>query len=537
MAEIKAALNQSQASKPHATQQMPWEGDAFNRKDYADFLTKHLLEQTHPQQGAVRPYCLALDAQWGAGKSFFVRNWQLQLTQDQKNPSFLFDAWSADYQADPFIAFMAAFKEAVDLAIRKLPVSQAIKTRARKKLGKGVAVMRRALLPASKAVLKGALEKVAPGAWDEIKDVWKDQDKELGDVDFESLGGEAIKGVRVGLTRYFEESLKEQSNKQKLIEEFREEMQGTLELLRKEGGVELPFFIFVDEIDRCRPSFAIALLEQLKHIFNIPGTCFVVSTNMEQLTHAIRGVYGADFNGRTYLQRFFDSECSLPELSPREFVETQVSMYPSFKDDRISLGLPTGGFIDPKIDKPATADTFTWVIEAFNLDLRSQKRLVAMVNASLGSLKNDSKIFLIWLVILCASKIQSEDLFEALSYPGLGAPEFKQVWDENVVNDVPRTYYGPASQRDSFNRHEETSVTLQQVAKWHYQAASETFRVFNNSLVKMGGNIYDYQYRLSSEIANASDNPSVSRTKKNGVSRTAIFGYSHLVTYAGHFTG
>jgi hypothetical protein len=537
MTKPKTERQDAQASQSGASQQTPWEGDAFNRKDYADFLTRHLVEQTHPQQGAVRPYCLALDAQWGAGKSFFVRNWRLQLTQDQKHPSFLFDAWSADYQADPFIAFMAAFKEAVELAIRELPVSKAIKTRAKKKLGNGVAVMRRALLPASKAVLKGALEKVAPGAWDEIKDVWKDQDKELDDVDFESLGGEAVKGVRAGLTRYFEESLKEQANKQKLIEEFRQEMQETLELLEKEGGAELPFFIFVDEIDRCRPSFAIALLEQLKHIFNIPGTCFVVSTNMEQLTHAIRGVYGAEFNGRTYLQRFFDSECSLPELSPREFIESQVSMYPSFKDSRISLGLPNGGFIEPKIDNPTTADTFTWVIEAFNLDLRSQKRLVAMANASLGSLKNDSKIFLIWLALLCAAKIQSEDLFEALSYPGLGGPEFKQVWDKHVVNDVPRTYFGPARQRDSFSRHEKTDVTLQQVAKWHYQAASETLRVFNNSLSNMDGNMYDYQYRLSAEIANASDNPAVSRTKKNGVSRTAIFGYSHLVTYAGHFIG
>ena len=41
--------------------------------------------------------------------------------------------------------------------------------------------------------------------------------------------------------------------------------------------------IFIDELDRCQPLFAVRLLERVKHYFDNPNITFVFSTNVEEL--------------------------------------------------------------------------------------------------------------------------------------------------------------------------------------------------------------------------------------------------------------
>lgn len=67
-----------------------------------------------------------------------------------------------------------------------------------------------------------------------------------------------------------------------------------------------PIFILVDELDRCRPSYAVELLERIKHLFSIEDFVFVLGSDTEQLSHAIRGLYGAGFDAERYLKRFVD---------------------------------------------------------------------------------------------------------------------------------------------------------------------------------------------------------------------------------------
>ena len=53
--------------------------------------------------------------------------------------------------------------------------------------------------------------------------------------------------------------------------------------------------IFIDELDRCKPSFAIEMLERIKHYFDDERIIFVVSLNKEQLIHTISNYYGSEF--------------------------------------------------------------------------------------------------------------------------------------------------------------------------------------------------------------------------------------------------
>lgn len=70
--------------------------------------------------------------------------------------------------------------------------------------------------------------------------------------------------------------------------------------------------IFIDELDRCKPTFAIQLLERIKHYFSNDQITFVFSVNTTELQHTIKQYYGTDFNATRYLDRFFDFRIDLP---------------------------------------------------------------------------------------------------------------------------------------------------------------------------------------------------------------------------------
>ena len=73
----------------------------------------------------------------------------------------------------------------------------------------------------------------------------------------------------------------------------------------------------IDELDRCRPTFAIELLERVKHIFDVPNIVFVFGINRAELVKSLESIYG-EIDAGTYLRRFFDMEFVLPEPTARE---------------------------------------------------------------------------------------------------------------------------------------------------------------------------------------------------------------------------
>jgi len=81
-------------------------------------------------------------------------------------------------------------------------------------------------------------------------------------------------------------------------------------LLEENDGL----IVFVDEIDRCNPRYAIDFLECIKHFFDCANVQFVFSTNIKQLAESICNVYGAGFDGTRYLNKFFDCPLELPPV-------------------------------------------------------------------------------------------------------------------------------------------------------------------------------------------------------------------------------
>lgn len=81
-----------------------------------------------------------------------------------------------------------------------------------------------------------------------------------------------------------------------------EQVKEVLDELLNERGYRL--VIFVDELDRCKPSYAVKVLERIKHFFTNDRITFVFSINTSELQHTIRKHYGNDFNADRYIDRF-----------------------------------------------------------------------------------------------------------------------------------------------------------------------------------------------------------------------------------------
>ena len=118
----------------------------------------------------------------------------------------------------------------------------------------------------------------------------------------------------------------------------------------------------VDELDRCRPLFALAVLERIKHIFGVPKVSFVLVANVNELGKCIRQVYGA-VDVERYLEKFFEIRAQLPDDTATG-IRAKVGRYARHLFDQ--LGLPRDGYYDQ-----AFLQELTRLAESENLSLRT----------------------------------------------------------------------------------------------------------------------------------------------------------------------
>ncbi len=105
----------------------------------------------------------------------------------------------------------------------------------------------------------------------------------------------------------------------KIQKDIRANIEDFLDSLLVEKGNRL--VIFINELDRCKPSFAVSLLERIKHYFSNDRITFVFSVNVEELQHTIKHYYGDGFDGSRYLDRFFDYRMALPPANMTRYYQ------------------------------------------------------------------------------------------------------------------------------------------------------------------------------------------------------------------------
>ena len=89
-----------------------------------------------------------------------------------------------------------------------------------------------------------------------------------------------------------------------------------------------PIILLIDELDRCRPDFAVMMLETIKHVFDVDNVQIILITNVEQLKATIKHSYGSETDSHSYLYKFFKyADNSIYEiLTDKKYVE-QLEFY------------------------------------------------------------------------------------------------------------------------------------------------------------------------------------------------------------------
>lgn len=112
---------------------------------------------------------------------------------------------------------------------------------------------------------------------------------------------QTAKAVDEAISKKEEDPLKKYNDKLKLLECFKTNLKNVIEKTKQKRLV-----IIIDELDRCRPTFAIQTLEIAKHLFNIPGLMFIFALDIKQLSCSVETIYGKEMDAPGYLCRFFD---------------------------------------------------------------------------------------------------------------------------------------------------------------------------------------------------------------------------------------
>lgn len=353
---LKLVPNSAQIAKA-------FEGDQFNRTNVAKNLDR-IIARLRNTSGV-----LLIDGRWGEGKTWFARHWHKYLGTNHKTAYI--DAFAHDYIDDPFLLIAGEISKIIQ---SEDPAS------APDFLEKGVAVLKKigpgttklivnvvglaaGGIPNTGELIDGAIEKVA----DQLSDAAeKEVEKKL-----KSFGNETseISNFKAQLTKFTQAQTQ-------------------------------PVIIIIDELDRCKPTFAVKLLERIKHFFDVPNLIFVLFTNREQLEMSINGVYG-QIDAGAYLHKFVDLSLSLPKDVGQGIPKKHIQKYVIHLLQAFDLGSPAS--IPARFEEPVSF----WA-SVFDFTLRDVERLFTLM------VLDDNGEWLHLKAYLGALKIKHDKVFKGL---------------------------------------------------------------------------------------------------------------------------
>ncbi|MGJ7603730.1 KAP family P-loop NTPase fold protein [Variovorax sp. LT1R20] len=444
-----------------------WTGDAMNRRPHAVFLTRYIESRMAEPNSTLT---IALDADWGAGKTFFVQKWVDDLRADGRG-ALVFDAWKNDMSSDPVLGFMAELQSGMQVLRKKVPATSKASKAITNTASSMFKAVRKAVVPATTVLAGGLLKKATGIAADEMLEAIKGNTDAI-DFDLGKMTEAAEAELEKSLDLFFKRTLEDHRARTAATATFRLALQTLVKQLREADAIRGPLYVFVDELDRCRPDYAIRLLEGIKHLFAVEGVVFVISTNMRQLSKSVQAVYGPGFDGSMYLQRFFDFESSLPTPDNYSFALKLIRSMPAIGSGQIDFGLQD---VALKKNEPA-AVVFSAIADSFELPLRTQQVVFMMSSAAVTAIAPASPIALIWLYFLVALRQSRRDDFDQITKGSVGVTEFGTLLSRiGKANRIAFPYSILNSQRSNY---EQRTVILSALIRWYFEAATTEYDGF-----------------------------------------------------------
>lgn len=397
-----------------------WQDDELDRERQAELLTAFLVQQY--ASGAPR-FTLNINSSWGYGKTFFLSHWKRDL-EDLKYLVLSYNAWENDYSKDPLMSFL--FEISSQLSVRlKQCASES----------KDAQVINNA---------KTSLESNEQL----IKFLKKNGVQLIRSLVSVTTGLNLPAGASLPTNPYEAEQERKEA-----VEGFKKKLTNVISTIKQHEGADneyfkAPLFIFIDELDRCRPNFTIELIEVVKHICNVDDVYFVFATDGEQLQASMEGTYGQGFDAEIYFNRIFSREVHLSTPNNNQFARALVREYGIFKSAQDVQTLIFASVVNNQTETERFYADFQWVADAFKLDLRAQHQLAAAFDTLRRARANQSEqtftVGALVLILLWQRKKQLfKDLVAAASRPHSAqelAKRFEQLGrftDQEGTIEVP----------------------------------------------------------------------------------------------------
>lgn len=330
--------------------------DELERQKFADVLISYASSLASAQvspSGRV----IAVDAPWGSGKSWIAKRLPNHFETDKKVGKCIYvDAFEFDYQKDPFAVVSSAILDGFKSG-----------TKAAKSFKSAAANVIKTSLPAiGKSLLKAGVNAVGI-----------DSDELVGEL-LESGSEVSDKAIEKMLATFSETKATTEAFKKKLTE------------LAQTNGENAPLIIIIDELDRCRPTFALELLERIKHLFDVPSVVFILFVHTPALYSSIRKTYGQDIIPSEYLQKFISITLGLPIAQTSKYNKSEQTEF-------------LGRFLKAQYPPPAEGLIQT------EYDFRTT--LIALAPYFSASFRDIESVMLLWQ--LSKGKIRSQSTYIA----------------------------------------------------------------------------------------------------------------------------
>ena len=313
------------------------------RKEYGQFLATFLA-------GENDGFVLNLNGKWGTGKTHFLRRLYSHF-HEQGHPVIYIDSWESDFTDNSLLVVASELINQLEL---QLPVSRSDLDKVKKVFGK---VLKSSVIMSASLAGKYLMDD-AGGA------------REVAKTFMEQTPDDMLAKMSKGYAEQVE-----------AIHKVREQL-GHFGDALIDNKQQPPVMVLVDELDRCRPDYAIAMLEVIKHFFDTKNFVFVVATDTEQLENSIQAVYGVKFDSKAYLRRFFNRKAELGPPAISSFLKqytfetpANVTFYP--RNQHLHHG--------------TLIETFhlNLIYEAFNLGLRDLDQLIAKYQSCIRAIASD----------------------------------------------------------------------------------------------------------------------------------------------------
>jgi KAP family P-loop domain len=364
----------------------PFKNDCLDRRDLEPPLTEFVNQ-------ALGPFVLAIDGSWGSGKTTFLKMWQVKLGEAGHLCLYL-NAWKNDFVQDPLIAVVGE----LSIAIQEQAQDQLDKDNVRKTIEKiektARSIVRRLIPVGAKLATFGLL------------DIDSAMEREIS----------AATGV-------IAENLVQDYDKGKSdIKNFREDLEFLAKEIQSPDSKPVKIVIIIDELDRCRPTYAVQLLERIKHLFDVEGVVFILGIDRTQLGHSIKALYGSGFDATGYLKRFIDIDYRLPEPS--------LGSYCSYLFERFGIS----SLLSKRQQNLHDLKMYLgYLISAANMSLRDQEQIISRLRVTIQTtISVNQQLFPVTLSILLFLYVWNHSVYVSVTQGNFTCKEFL-----NLIEKLP----------------------------------------------------------------------------------------------------